>query len=187
MEHKGTVEILTERLKLRKVSISDSNAAFNNWCNDPDVTKFLTWPCHGNVEVTKKVFSSWEENYKNDDYYQWAICLKDTDEPFGSISVVHVYEDIECVEVGYCISKKYWHEGYTSEALNALIPFFFDEVKVNSMCLYHDVRNVNSGKVMKKCGLKFDGIMRQASKNNLGICDVARYSMTKEDYLEKNN
>lgn len=184
MNHKGTKVIVTERLRLRRIRESDAENAFNGWCNDPDVNKFLTWPLHGNVETTKNLFSNWVKEYSKDDYYHWAICFKDTDEIFGTISVVFVNEKAEFVEIGYCIAKKYWHQGYTSEALKALIPFFFEEVNVNSICLAHDINNPNSGKVMAKCGLKLDGVLRQASRNNTGICDIARYSMTKEDYFK---
>lgn len=184
MNHKGTKVILTERLKLRRIELSDADIAFKNWCSDPDVTKFLTWPTHKSPDETKAIFESWIKEYSRDDYYQWAICFKDTDEIFGSISVVEVHEKIDRVEIGYCISKKYWHQGYTSEALAALLPFFFEEVEVNSVCLDHDINNPNSGRVMKKCGLKMDGILRQAAKNNQGIVDIALYSMTKEDYFK---
>ena len=43
MNHLGTVQIETDRLILRKFNISDAQALFNNWTNDVEVTKFLTW------------------------------------------------------------------------------------------------------------------------------------------------
>ena len=46
----------------------------------------------------------------------------------------------------------------------------------------HDPRNTNSGKVMEKCGLKYEGTLRQSDINNQGICDAAWYSLLKEDY-----
>lgn len=65
------------------------------------------------------------------------------------------------VHVGYCIGKKWWHQGITSEALAALINFFFKEVKANRIESRHDPRNPNSGKVMEKCGLIYEGTIRQ--------------------------
>lgn len=65
------------------------------------------------------------------------------------------------VHVGYCIGKKWWHQGITSESLATLIRFFFKEVKVNHIESRHDPRNPNSGKVMKNCGLIYEGTIKQ--------------------------
>ena len=48
----GEEIIETERLILRRFTIEDAEDMFNGWCNDPEVTRFLTWPPHDNVEVT---------------------------------------------------------------------------------------------------------------------------------------
>ena len=63
-----------------------------------------------------------------------------------------------------------------SEALGAVIDFLFDEVGVNRVESRHDPRNPNSGAVMKKCGMKFEGTLRQSDRNNQGI--IASASLT---------
>ena len=64
------------------------------------------------------------------------------------------------------------HQGITSEAFKAIIPFFFNEVCVNRIESQHDPNNPNSGYVMKKCGLKYEGTLRESAWNNKGIVDV---------------
>ena len=32
------------------------------------------------------------------------------------------------VHIGYCIGRAWWHQGITSEAMKAVIDFFFEEV-----------------------------------------------------------
>lgn len=61
MEHKGTKIIETERLILRPFRTEDAEPMFRNWASDPEVTKFLTWPTHESVEVSKGVVGSWCE------------------------------------------------------------------------------------------------------------------------------
>ncbi|HBR33211.1 MAG TPA: N-acetyltransferase, partial [Firmicutes bacterium] len=93
---------------------------------------------------------------------QWAIVFKENGpEPIGSISIVKMDERIGMVHVGYCIGKKWWHKGITTEALAKLVEFFFEEVQVNRIESRHDPRNPNSGKVMEKCGLQFEGTVKQ--------------------------
>jgi ribosomal-protein-alanine N-acetyltransferase len=86
------------------------------------------------------------------------------------------------VHIGYCIGQKWWNQGITSEALGLLIPFFFSEVKINRIEARHDPRNPNSGKVMLKCGLSYEGTMREADWNNQGVCDCACYAVLAKDF-----
>lgn len=188
MNHKGTKRIDTKNLILRKFELSDAEAMYRNWANDSEVTKFLTWKPHDSIEVSKNILKSWIDKYKNKNFYQWAIVLKSNgDEPIGSISVVRQDEEIGMVHVGYCIGRKWWNQGVTSEALSALIEYFIYEVKVNRIESRHDPLNPNSGKVMTKCKMKYEGTMRQADINNQGICDYSMYALLAKDYIEDIN
>jgi len=185
VKHKGTVTLETERLILRQFTPEDAEVMFNNWANDAEVTKYLTWPPHSDISVSKAVIDSWMKLYENLNHYSWTIVLKETDEPIGSIAAVERRDDIKMVHIGYCIGQKWWRSGYTSEALAELIRFFFEDVGVNRIESRHDPRNPNSGKVMLKCGLKYEGTMRQDDINNQGVCDTVRYAILAEDYFGK--
>ena len=187
MKHQGTKKIETDRLILRQFSTEDADSMYNNWAKDPEVTKYLIWPYHKSVEVSKGVLSEWIPLYAQDDYYQWAIVLKMSDEAIGSIAVVLKDDAVEMVHIGYCIGRKWWNQGITSEALAALVRFFFDEVGVNRIESRHDPRNPNSGKVMTKCGLKYEGTHREADWNNQGKCDSAYYAILAKDYKARSD
>lgn len=183
MKNKGTIVLETERLILRKFKIEDAQNMFGNWASNPNVTKYLTWGPHESVEITKLIINDWLNGYKEDNYYQWAIELKDIKEPIGSISVVRINEKIDEVEIGYCIGQDWWHQGYTSEAFSRIIDFLFNEVGVNRICAKHDTNNPNSGRVMLKCGLRYEGTLRSAGCNSTNsICDLAVYSILKNEY-----
>ena len=180
LNHKGTQIIETARLILRRAVIDDAEIMFRNWANDADVTKYLTWLPHGNIEVTKTLLASWVESYEKDDYYQWMIVLKETDEPIGSLMVTTTGR-AKSAHVGYCIGKAWWHQGYMSEALKAVIDFLFDEVGYHRVESLHDPNNPHSGNVMMKCGMKYEGTLRQADRNNQGICDACYYGLLKSE------
>lgn len=182
MKHCGTQKLESERLILRQFVIDDAAAMYKNWTSDDEVTKYLMWPTHTSVDVSRAVLTDWVSSYSDEKYYQWAIVLKENgDEPIGSISAVHMNEDISMVHIGYCIGKTWWHKGTTSEALKTVMGFFFDKVEVNRIESRHDPRNPNSGKVMEKCGMKHEGTMRSADRNNQGICDACHYGMLRSD------
>jgi len=176
LQHKGTQTIETERLVLRQARMEDAQLMYRNWANDPEVTKFLTWPTHGNIEVTEKLLASWVDSYQRDDYYQWMIVLKETGEPIGSI-MANTVGRAQSAHIGYCIGKTWWHKGIMSETLKAVMDFLFDEVGYHRVESLHDSNNPNSGAVMRKCGMKYEGTLRQADRNNQGICDACYYGL----------
>lgn len=185
MKHKGTITIETDRLILRRFIKDDAKASFTNWTSDRRVTEFLRWPTHDNIDITEKVLNNWIAQYNQTDFYQWAIIQKNLNEPIGAISVVGMDEQTEKVHIGYCIGSKWWHLGFTSEAFSAIISFFFKQVEVKRIESQHDPENLNSGKVMKKCGLIYEGTLRKADWNNKGIVDACMYSILASDYFKK--
>lgn len=182
MEHKGTKTIETERLLLRVFHLDDIEAAFKNWTSDSRVTEFLRWPTHTDISMTERIIKEWIQESDNPDFYQWAIVLKEINEPIGSISVVGKNESLNILHIGYCIGSKWWNRGITSEALSAILPYLFEEVGVNRIESQHDPNNPYSGSVMKKCGLTYEGTLRQADFNNKGIVDACVYSILKSEW-----
>ena len=185
LTHKGTQVIETSRLILRPFTADDAQALFHNWASDPEVTRYLTWPTHGSVDISRMVLDSWVKSYENLESYQWAIELKALGQPVGSISVVNQRQDIGEMEIGYCIGRSWWHQGITSEALGAVIDFLFRQVGANRLTARHDPRNPNSGNVMKKCGMVCEGTTRQSDRNNQGLCDTVHYAILRGDRENK--
>lgn len=182
MRHCGTQSIETERLILRRFTIDDAEAMYKNWASDPDVTKYLTWSPHSGIDASKAVLEEWVPSYMQNDYYQWAIVLKEHgSDPIGSIAAVRINDDIGMVHIGYCLGKEWWHQGIMSEALKAVIDYFFDKVGVNRIESRHDPKNPHSGMVMKKCGMKCEGTMRSSDRNNQGICDACLYALLRSE------
>lgn len=177
MEHKGTVQLETERLILRRATESDVKPAFKNWVNDERVTLFLTWQPHGTESITEQVFNSWISKYQNADYYQWIIELKDLGEPIGTISGHHIDEVEQKIEIGYCIGYDFWGKGYMPEALKKVIEFLFNEVRPSKIVARHAKENPNSGKVMQKAGMKYFKTLPQGGHCNYGIVDMLCYEI----------
>ena len=101
MKHIGTQNIETERLRLRPFVQGDAPAMFRNWASDPEVTKYLTWPAHGSVEISEMVLRDWVGQYGEPGFYQWAIVLDSLGEPVGSIAVVARDDNAQWVELHY--------------------------------------------------------------------------------------
>ena len=183
MEHIGTKVLETRRLILRPFTMADAEPMFRNWANDPEVTKYLTWPCHGTQAVTERVLKDWVAGYERLDQYKWAIVPKaGNGEPVGSIDAVRVDDNVEGAEIGYCMGKAWWGAGLMTEALRAVTAYLIGAVGMNRVSARHDPRNPGSGRVMQKAGMTYEGTLRQVDRNNQGICDAAYYSILAEEW-----
>lgn len=182
MQDLGTKVLETPRLILRPFTVDDAPAMFANWASDGEVTKYLTWPTHTDPAVTRAILEDWVGRYADPAWYNWAIVWRETGEAIGNISVVARQAETACFHIGYCLGRAFWHKGIMTEAFSAVIRFLFEEVGANRVDACHDVRNPHSGQVMEKCGLTYEGTLRQRGKNNQGVCDAAWYGILKEDY-----
>lgn len=212
LHHTGTVPIETERLLLRRFTLDDDKAMYANWANDDEVTRYLYWPTHAGVDVSRKVLEDWVASYEKHDYYQWAIVPKaSADEssggtrsvtdsrvlelpqggssalawtlgaPIGSIAAVAVRDRDENCEIGYCIGRAWWGKGIMTEALRAVMDHFF-AMGMERVAAMHIAENPASGKVMVKCGMKLEGVMRRAHKNKWGgFSDLTVYGAVREE------
>lgn len=186
MNHQGTKKLETDRLILRKFVLEDADAMYNNWASADEVTKYLTWPSHENVEVTKYLLNDWIPRYNNCDYYNWAIELKETGDIIGNISVVQVNEYIKEASLGYCMGEKWWGKGIMPEAGKAVVNYLFKEIGFNRIEAQHDKNNPKSGRVMQKIGMTYEGVQRKKGINNQGIIDAVGYAILMEDYNHGN-
>jgi [ribosomal protein S5]-alanine N-acetyltransferase len=179
LAHKGTQALTTFRLELRAYLDSDCDMMYANWASDPEVTKYLTWNTHTDIQATRAVVAEWTQTYASPTVYHWGITLKS--ELIGDIAVVRWSEDHEWCELGYCLCRRYWGKGIMTEALSAVIRYLFDEIGFHRVQLRHDNLNMASGRVMQKAGLRYEGAMKEACRRKDGTwADIILYGLINE-------
>jgi len=179
--HKGTVTIETERLILRRYTADDAEAMFRNWASDPLVSEYMSWYPHENVAFTRELLSGWVKEYEKENHYFWCIVYKESGEPIGSISVVSMNEQALSAEIGYGMSRAYWGKGIMPEALRAVLRFLFTEVGFYRLHAKHDVRNPKSGRVMEKCRMQYEGMLRGSYHYKNQFADCKQYAILKHE------
>lgn len=181
LQHKGTCELKSDRMKLRRFILSDAKSMYKNYATDERVTRFLSWTPYVCVEDVESFLQSVLEEYNRPDTYHWAIEVDG--EIIGSISTISIDEKNCSCEVGYCVAYDYWNRGITSEALRMVIRFLFEEVEMHRIMAKHDVDNPASGKVMQKCGMTYEGILREHYLRHDGIfSDALVYGILRREF-----
>ena len=129
------ISLETKRLLLRPWMEDDYEAMFYGWANDPEVTKYMTWNAHNSIEETKQIINKWIKDYEKPERLNFAIVLKESNELIGGIDIVGYIENTPVI--GYNLSKKYWNNGYMTEACKCVIDYLFSsghkEIRIDAM------------------------------------------------------
>lgn len=155
----------TSRLMLRELLPSDAESMFRLDSN-PKVHKYL-----GNKPVTDisqiyDAIANIRRQYLENGIGRWAVILKETNEFIGW-SGLKIQDNVNgharYYDLGYRFLEEFWGKGYAVESAKAFIDFGFNEMRIPVLNAYADINNVDSRKILEKCGLKpvnefiFDG------------------------------
>ena len=143
--------IETERLILRTVTVDDAEAIFK-WASDPDVTRFMIYPTHANIDVTRDWLKTRDINGK--DEFDLGFVLKETGELIGQGGIIY-HEDLDAWSVGYNLRKDYWGRGLVPEAIQAIIDYVNKEKGIRAIVGEFAKDNSKSKRVMEKLGMKY--------------------------------
>ena len=89
-----TPTLETDRLLLRPFTYEDSEDVFTCWESDPDVAKYMFWTSHNDIEKTKEWISFEIGQIEKDDWYRFALVLKDTGELIGT-GLIYFEEEVD--------------------------------------------------------------------------------------------
>ena len=171
----------TERLLLRPVTLDDGEEMFA-YASDRENTRY-TFPTNQSLEETKNNIAQF---YLANPLGRWGIELKSTGEFIGTIDLHKIDPVLKKAAIGYIINKKYWNQGFTTEANRAVIKLAFEKIGMNKLVALYDKDNPASGKVMEKSGMRFShaelyACMDQHEEGR--IVTRVHYVLTKEDYF----
>ena len=145
------VTIETERLIIRPVVPDDAEAIFR-WASDPEVTKYLIYSPHPNVQSTRAWLESLD--HANEDSYDLGFESKETGELIGMGGIVyHKEEDVWMI--GYNLRRDWWGNGIVPEAMRGIIDYVRERRPIRVLQGQFAVENNKSRRVMEKLGMQY--------------------------------
>ena len=182
LTHKGTVEIKTERLLLRKFRNSDADEAFRNWMSDERVAKYTSWYAHKDINDTR-AYVSYIISLDADNSYNWIIELDGR--AVGTINVCYSDENSEICGIAYALSHDLWGKGIITEAFRAAASFLFEYVGFRKIIAGCDSENAGSRRVMEKVGMKQEACLRaQIRRKDGSFGDDLQFGLFKDELLK---
>lgn len=173
----------TEDLILRKPRLKDAGDIFR-YASDEAVSRYVLWDPHRSVGETRSFIRDLRSRIRAGFPSSWAVELRNTGKVIGTIGFVWYSPENRSAELGYSFSREYWNHGYATQALSAVIDSLFRSIPVNRLEAQHDVRNPASGRVMEKCGLRQEGVLRNRIVNKGEYVDTALWSILRSDWKQ---
>ena len=150
----------TERLRLRKAKLADAEAIFRQYAQDPEVTRYVSWRAHRNLEETREYVQMCLLAWDVGKAFHWVIESAEDKQVMGMI-IARV--NAEKWELGYVLARTYWRQGYMTEALTAIIAWALKQKEIHRVWAVCDVDNKASARVMEKIGMEREGILKRWS------------------------
>lgn len=157
----------TKRLTLKNVEISDAQL-IANWKNDPYTQEMST----GSQQYT--IESEQEDIDNNQDPY-YLMIITESNTPIGYIRITWMDQLKSCAWLRFGLGT-HRGEGYTKEALEALIPKLFEQ-GVHRIEAEVYAYNTSSYKLLKALNFEVEGVRRQAHYHNGTYHDVYLFGL----------
>ncbi len=172
----------TDRLILRRMMPSDIEDVYE-YASDRRVSEYLLWYPHTDRAYTRLYLSHIDKRYKRCEYYDW--CIEYCGKVIGTAGFTSFDTNNNSAEIGYVLASKYWGLGIATEAASAVIEFGFNILSLNRIEARCLDGNDGSLKVMKKCGMTYEGVKREAVLAKGSYRDVHVSAILYSDYKKE--
>ena len=150
----------TERLRLRKAKSSDAEAIFRQYAQDPEVTRYVSWRAHKDLDETREYMRMCQLAWDIGKAFHWVIERHEDREVIGMM-IARVAA--EKWELGYVLARAYWGRGYMTEAIKGLVAWALKQKGIYRIWGVCDIENIASARVMEKVGMQKEGTLRRWS------------------------
>lgn len=174
----------TERLLLRRVSNDDVNEIFAIR-SDAETMKYIPRPLVENLQEAQAHIDMINDKIENNEGINWAITLKGNPKLIGIIGHYRIKPEHYRAEIGYMLHPEFHGKGYVTEAIEKVVAFGFNNMKLHSIEAIIDPENSASAKVLEKNGFVKEAHLRENEYYNGKFLDTVIYSILESDALKK--
>ena len=165
----------TKRLLLREIEDSDLSKVFEG-LSDPKVVKHYG-VSFTSLEATREQMDWYSNMMKNDTGRCWAICVSESNEFAGVITLPFWEKQHRKAELGYWLLPAYWRNGYATEAAAAVINYAFREMKLHRIKAETEDDNPGSIATLKKLGFVYEGTQKECGIKNGRFLNLDIYAL----------
>lgn len=171
----------TERLILRKPAAQDVQMLFEIRSN-ADTMKYIPRPLARTMDDAEALLQMIIGFIDRNEKINWAITVKGDDTMLGMIGYPNFRPEYYRAEVGYVQHHEYRGNGYTEEALRAVLDYGFQQLKLHSIEAIIRPENEASRNLVKKLGFVKEAYFKDYVFHNGKFVDEEVYSLITSIY-----
>jgi ribosomal-protein-alanine N-acetyltransferase len=152
----------TERLVLRRMTLDDLGFYFEHFSRK-EVVEGQGFPAPENMGAAKEELEMYcIKNFEQNTGIRWGITFKGRKGLIGTCGVYKwVKEDGYSAEMGYDLDPEYWGMGIMTEALEVIIRYAFETMRLHRIEVRVMPHNKRSMRLLKRLGFKKEGVLRE--------------------------
>ena len=176
---------MSERLRLRPF-VADDAEELAALAGSPEIADtMLEWPQPFSVANARSTIAAQAALYQAGRAIHLAIERRDRAGLIGGIDLSALDNPHRCAELRFWISESEWGQGFASEAARAVLRFGFKELGLHRIDAMHLVRSDAASSVLRKVGMRQEGILRERVRKAGRFEDVALCAMLAAEWADK--
>lgn len=169
----------SERLLLRQVSPNDIHEVFALRSN-PETMEFIPRPLATTLDEALDHIKMINDKIEANEGINWAITEKGNPKLLGVIGHYRIKWEHFRSEIGYMLLPEYQGKGIVSEAIQMVVDYGFNEMKMHSLEAIIDPENIASAKVLEKNHFVKEAHLKENEFYNGKFLDTVIYSLLKK-------
>ncbi|TFH93567.1 GNAT family N-acetyltransferase [Vibrio ouci] len=150
-------QIITKDLNLRLIDSEEAEILRDCVCNSPSLHQWIDWcqPDFSTDDAERFILAT-RLNWVKAQAYGFGVFCRHSDQLLGMVAINEIYHTFNMASIGYWIGDAHQGQGHGSKAVNALVEFCFDVLKLTRIEIVCDPNNQASQKLIERCGGKFE-------------------------------
>jgi ribosomal-protein-alanine N-acetyltransferase len=158
----SAVNLQSERVRVREVTLDDADAAFE-WGSDRDWFRYLPYEPVSTIEEERAWILGFVEAARTRPRLDYQLAIEPV-EGGPIIGMVHLRVTSlhhRSGELGFGVGRRSWGAGIALEAARLVLRFGFEELRLHRITAGHHPDNAQSRRVIEKLGMTREGRLRE--------------------------
>lgn len=171
----------TPRLILRKLRIDDAEDMFE-YAQDRDLALNGLWLPYTHLQESIDDLAEAQEMYVKGNFWDWAVEHRADHKMIGRLGLHGYHPKDNRADLGYAFNRKYWGQGYGTEAARCVVQFGFEVLGLHRISANVLLDNAGSIGVLTKIGMRFEGVKRDFTAIRGHHEDLHSYSILRPEW-----
>ncbi len=175
--------ITTERLRLRPFVADDAVELANLASSAQIADTMLEWPHPFSPANARSTIAAQAALYQAGRAVHLAIERRLPSDLIGGVELGGLDNPHRCAELRLWIADKEWGKGFATEAALAVLRFGFRELALHRIDAMHLVRSEAAAAVLRKVGMRQEGVLRERVRKVGRFEDVALCAVLADEFV----